>query len=148
MLVLAGAAGLAQPRVHFAHAAREHISSTYAPAWEKLFLREGVDASYPMPAASEVLDLISPLKDVAGMGAFSLSQESDDGQPGLYPVGVDALSFLAPPYLVYNDNSGVSLVIEEGDVDVWFPAATGDRVCVVMLDQRVASSRAQCAVVP
>jgi hypothetical protein len=98
---------------------------------------------------SELAGVFEPeIEDVAGMGAFSLSQEADAAQPGLYPVGVDALSFLAPPYLVYNENSGFRLVVEEGDVDVWFPAATGDRVCVVMLDQRVASSRAQCAVVP
>ena len=71
MLLISAPAAAAAPAaapspVYFARAAREHLRSTYTPAWQKLFLREEVDADYPMPKASEVRDLLSVLQNVPG----------------------------------------------------------------------------------
>ena len=53
------------PAVYFASAAREHLASTYTPAWEQLFLREDSSDDYPMPRASEVIDLLTPVRTLS-----------------------------------------------------------------------------------
>ena len=47
--------------------AHSHNLRTYLPAWQQLFLREGSDAAYPMPAASDVQDLLKALAGVKGL---------------------------------------------------------------------------------
>jgi hypothetical protein len=48
-------------------AAKQHLEQTFLPAWRKLFLVEGTDAKYPMPAASDVRDLLPGLRGVRGI---------------------------------------------------------------------------------
>ena len=56
----------AAPPVFYAREAKQHLQGTYKPAWESLFLREEQDDSYPMPAASDVIDLLPALQNVPG----------------------------------------------------------------------------------
>ena len=46
----------ASSQVHLAPAALHHLTGRYLVEWEKLYLREGADANYPMPAARETRD--------------------------------------------------------------------------------------------
>ena len=55
----------------FAAAAHEHYEQRYAPAWRKLFLREGESSQYPMPAASAIVDGLSALSGVQGSTVHS-----------------------------------------------------------------------------
>lgn len=48
-------------------AAKQHLEQTFLPAWRGLFLVEGTDPDYPMPAAGEVRDLLPALRGVKGI---------------------------------------------------------------------------------
>ena len=61
------AAAAAVPAAFYARGAHEHYTRVYLPAWQKIFLKEGVDANYPMPPASEVVDLLPSLQGVRGL---------------------------------------------------------------------------------
>lgn len=63
--------GASSRPVYVASAAREHLSTTYKPAWEELFLREDEDTLYPMPAASQVDDLLSFLSETRGLAVHT-----------------------------------------------------------------------------
>ena len=53
-------------RLHTAEAAATHLSSTYLPDWEALYIREG-EADYPFPASAEVHGLLDALAGVGGL---------------------------------------------------------------------------------
>ncbi len=84
MLVLVVVIGV--PRIHFAREARQHLATMYTPAWEALFLREGIDDAYPMPAASEVVDLLTPLKDVSGIAVHTQPETTVTEGMGCAPL--------------------------------------------------------------
>ena len=71
LLTAAAVPSTASPRVHFAHEARQHLSSTYTPAWDALMLHENIDGTYPMPAASSVVDLLPSLQNTPGVAVHS-----------------------------------------------------------------------------
>jgi hypothetical protein len=70
MLALTAVSAASPPR-YFARNAHAHVTDTYAPAWEMLFLREGVDGEYPMPAAADVVDLLAPLRGTRGLAVHT-----------------------------------------------------------------------------
>ena len=57
-------------RARTARAARQHLRD-FLPAWTKLFLVEGTDPNYPMPAANEVTELLPMLRGVRGIAVHS-----------------------------------------------------------------------------
>jgi len=55
------------PEMYFSTNASAHLDETYWPAWKALFLEEGTDAAYPMPAGADTPDLLSALSGVKGV---------------------------------------------------------------------------------
>ena len=67
LVALARAAPAPTASAYFAANATSHLEHTYWPLWSALFLEEGTDAAYPMPAAADVPDLLAPLRGVKGL---------------------------------------------------------------------------------
>ena len=59
--------GTGTPEMYFSANASAHLEETYWPAWKALFLEEGTDSAYPMPAAADTPDLLSALSGVKGI---------------------------------------------------------------------------------
>ena len=55
---------------YFAHNASQHLE-TYWLLYSALFLTEGVDGAYPMPASSDVPDLLKALRGVPGVAVHT-----------------------------------------------------------------------------
>jgi len=73
----------AAPPLFHRPALDSHLQNTYQPKWLRLLLREG-QSGYPLPAASQVNDLLSALQGVAGQ---AISSSGVNGKQGVVSEG-------------------------------------------------------------
>ena len=65
-----GASSSSRSHYFYSEHADEHLTSTYLPDWEALYLREG-DPQYPFPHAAGVRELLGALKGVPGLAVHT-----------------------------------------------------------------------------